>query len=828
MKRITVLIFLPALFFISAAIFAQPSKILNSSELKLALEKLNVLGSVLYIAAHPDDENTAVLSYFSTGKHMKTGYLSVTRGDGGQNLIGNEQDEQLGVIRTQELLSARKIDGAEQFFTRAIDFGYSKSPEESLEFWGREEILSDVVWVIRKFRPDIIITRFPATGQGGHGHHTASAILAIEAFKIAGNPAKFPEQLKYVDIWQPKRLFWNGWLPALQSQNVNLNSLCKIDVGDYNPLLGKSYSEVAAESRTMHKSQGFGSSGRRGENLNYFQHIEGDIAQADLFEEIDLTWNRVKNSEKISKLLSEANKKFNPENPSDILPILLDAYKEMQKHEENYWITKKEKELLDVIRSASGLWIEAIANNYSYSPGNEIQISAGIVNRSDFPFKLEAINISYLQNDSVYNIPLPKSVFISKDYTINLPENINITQPYWLKQQRNKFTYKVDDVELIGKPENNPPLTAQFILSTPDGDITLSTPVFYRWTDPVEGEKYRPVEIVPSVSIKLQDKIYLFPTNESREIIFSLRNNTGAFNGKVKLNLPPGWKVTPDEVSVNLNRLNEEKQLNFSITPPSQPDEAEFTIEVISGNNIYNREMITLDYPHIQAQTIFPIASGKLIRFETDKIVNTIGYIEGSGDDIPKYLEQLGYKIEKLSDAHLENGLLKYDAIITGIRTYNTRSRLEVLNKKLLDYVFNGGTLIVQYNTNQDLVTNEIGPYPFEITRGRVTDEESPVNFLKPEHKLLNYPNKITGKDFEGWMQERGLYFTGNPDAHYETIISMNDKNEDSLNGGLIFTNYGKGVFIYTSFSFFRQLPAGVPGAYRLLINLISAGNHSG
>ncbi len=823
MKRsiLSVLLFLLVL---STSQFAQPAKILNSSELKLALEKLNTLGSVLYVAAHPDDDNTSMLSYFSSGKHLRAGYLAMTRGDGGQNLIGNEQDELLGIIRTQELLDSRRTDGAEQFFTRAIDFGYTKSPDETLKFWGHDEILSDVVWVIRKFRPDVIVTRFPDDGRGGHGHHTASAILAEEAFKLAGDSTKFPEQLKYVKTWQPKRLYWNGWGSLIGDKE----NVLKYDPGEFNPLLGKSYTEIGAESRSQNKSQGVGGIGRRGESVNYFQYIEGDPAKNDLFDGIDLTWNRVKGCEKISSLLSEANEKFDPENPSAILPLLVKAYNEMEKHPDNYWITEKEKELQNVIRSAAGLWIEATADNYAYSHGGEIKVNTGIVNRSDYPLKLEEIKISYLKSDSLINQNLTEGDFVTHDYSFNLPDDIDITQPYWLVKKKVKFRYTVEDQRLIGKAENDPALTAEFILSSKDGNITLTTPVLYRWNDPVEGEKYRPIEIIPKVTISLQDKIYLFPTDEAREISFSIKNNVNSFSGKVRLNLPASWNVSPSEIPVSFNEKGQENQVSFTITPPKQAEESEFTVEVVSGSEIYHKGMITISYPHIVTQTLFPDASAKLVRLNTEKVISNIGYVEGSGDDIPKYLKQLGYNVEDISDNQIENGTLNYDAIITGIRTYNTRERLSTLNKKLLDYVYNGGTLVVQYSQNGRLVTNDIGPYPFSVSRDRVTDEEAPVTFLKPDDQLLNYPNKITEKDFAGWVQERGLYFPGNVDKKYTTILAMNDKGESSLDNSIIYTKYGKGIFIYTSLSFFRQIPAGVPGAYRLFINLISAGHQSG
>jgi LmbE family N-acetylglucosaminyl deacetylase len=789
-----------------------------------------VLGSVLYVAAHPDDENTAVLSYYSSGELLRTGYLSVTRGDGGQNLIGNEQAELLGVLRTQELLEARKIDGAEQFFTRAIDFGYSKSPEETMEIWGKEEVFSDFVWIIRNFRPDVIITRFSSSGEGTHGHHTASAILAEQAFHLAGDSTKFPDQLKYVDVWQPKRIAWNGWLQAMQNRNVNLEDLIKIDVGSFNPLLGKSYTEIAALSRSMHKSQGFGASGRRGETIHYFLHLEGQPAENNLFENIDLSWKRVPNSEKVSKLLKEAEENFNPENPGGILPVLLEAYKELNRLEESYWVKIKKTDLAEVIKSASGIWLEAIANDFAYSPGSNIEVTNAIVNRSGFPFKLKSIKLSYLENDTLYNQQLNNGEFFSRTFTYKLPENISITHPYWLNGKPTKGLYSVADQLLIGKPENQPSLIAEFIITADDVEIPLKTSVLFTWTDQVEGEKYRPVEIRPKVNINPQDNTYLFPSNKSKEIILTVKNNFGELKGKIKLNVPSSWKVEPEEEEFSFTKKAQELNIKFAVTPPEGKSEVVAVAEILLNNEILNRKMITVSYNHILTQTIFPKTEIKFIRLETEKVISNIGYITGSGDDIPKYLEQLGYNVTILSDNQLENGSLQnYNAIVTGIRAYNTRERLSVLNEKLLNYVYNGGTLVVQYNVTRSFasrgtVTENIGPFPFTISRNRVADENSEIYFINKNHKTLNYPNKISLNDFEGWIQERGLYFADKSNPHYETIIAMNDPGEAPLDGGIIYTKYGKGTFIYTGLSFFRQLPAGVPGAFRLFINLISSG----
>lgn len=812
------------LLILSADIFAQPSKVLSASEIKLALQKLSTLGSVLYVAAHPDDENTAVLSYYSSKELFRTGYLSVTRGDGGQNLIGSEQAELLGVIRTQELIEARKIDGAEQFFTRAIDFGYSKSPDETLRFWNKDKMLEDYVWIIRKFRPDIIITRFPVSGIDTHGHHTASAILAAEAFKIAGDPKIFPEQLKYVNPWQPKRIFWNAWLPWLQQQNAELTNLLSIDVGEFNPLLGKSYSEISALSRSMHKSQGFGASGRRSELLNYFELIDGTEPVNNLFDGIDISWNRVEGSETVAELLKEAEEKFNPLAPSEILPILFDAYRHLENINEDFWVTQKKKELKNVIFSCAGLWIEAIAEDFASTSGGSVTVNAGIVNRSEFPLSLKEIRLTFAEAIRI-NEPLTKGKFFEQKMNVNLPESLPFTQPYWLEQPFNHGSFNLTDQKLIGKAENDPVIQANFILSSDYGDISFTTPLLFRWTDPVEGEKYRPFVIVPDVTINFKDNIYLFPDNSERQIFVTLKNNSDSANGILNFDLPSEWKISPNNVAFEFSRNGQESIFSFTITPPPDALETILKAEVIIRTKKYDRGMITISYPHIQTQTIFPPAETKLIRLNTNKIISKVGYIMGSGDAIPSYLSQLGYEVIELSDMQLHNNdLREFDAIITGIRAYNTRENLSRYHPKLLDYINNGGTLVVQYNVNRGMHVDNPGPFPFTISRNRVTDESAPVRFTKPEHLLLNYPNQITEKDFDGWIQERGLYYAGEWSDEYETVISINDPGEEPKEGSLLFAIYGKGVFIYTGESWFRQLPAGVAGAYRFFVNLISSG----
>src|SRR5437763_6433538 len=457
--RITT-VFLLLLFFLLAPTHAQQPAPPDAAETELSLRQLGVVGSVLYVGAHPDDENTALLAYLARGRGVRTAYLSLTRGDGGQNLLGTEKGELLGLVRTQELLAARRIDGAEQFFTRAIDFGFSKSPEEALRIWGHDEVLSDVDCAIRRFRPDVIITRFPTTGEGGHGHHTASAILAVEAFDAAGDPARFPEQLKYVEVAKPKRLLWNSLNFRPGEKPKDADKLLSVDVGAFNPLLGKSYTEIAADSRTMHKSQGQGTPARRGSARNYFVHIKGEPATKDLFDGVDLTWRRVRGGEAVGQILSEAAQKYDASNPQAILPLLVRAYAllsnmETSKTPADPLVFEKRKELGEVIRACAGLFIEATASEPYATPGGQVKITTTLVNRSDFPLRLVDLGLLGSGPTSA-NAELKNNQTVTQELTQTAPGDYS--QPYWLRKEPGKGLYTVKDQTLIGAPENSPPL----------------------------------------------------------------------------------------------------------------------------------------------------------------------------------------------------------------------------------------------------------------------------------------------------------------------------------------------------------------------------------
>ena len=824
MKKVITAVFLFALL-IHTNTIAQRIEIPNSAELQIALEKLNVLGSVLYMAAHPDDENTSALAYFSKGRKYRTAYLSLTRGSGGQNLIGPEKGAEIGIIRTQELLAARQIDGAEQFFTRAIDFGYSKTHEETLDFWGREEILADIVWVIRKFRPDVIITRFPPDRYGGHGHHTASALLIRDAFQTAGDPNKYPEQLKSVELWQAKRLFWNSWRPSQEE----IQNLQRIDIGEYNPFLGKSYSEMAAESRSKHRSQGFGSSGRRGIRYDYFKHLSGDPAKADLFDGIDTSWERIPGGQTVDQLLEETIKSFNPHLPSRSIPELLEVYSELNRLRETHWIKIKKEECLRVIQSCAGLWMEAISTDYAAAPGDEIRVNTTIVNRSDFPFTLEKISFPGIAPEVVVNHFLKNNDPHTVEKTIRIPRDYSISQPYWLRHKPQKGLFSIEKQDVLELAENLPSIRVRISLRTNGILLEYESPLLFRWTDRVDGEHYRPFEIRPVVTINLENKVSIFADDTPKEIRVKIKGHSPNIHGRIRLKGNKKWQISPASFPLSLEGKYEETSVTFVVSPPQVPDETVLIPEAeINGEKI-DRALVEISHPHIKRQVYFPESRMKVVKLNIKRVGSKLGYIMGAGDEVPEGLRSLGYEVILLNDELLENiKLSEFDAIITGIRAYNTRERLKYQQQKLLQYVKNGGTLIVQYNVSRGLQTTNIGPYPFTIGRDRVTGENASVSFLNPTHPLLNFPNRITKDDFEGWVQERGLYFATQWDEKYETVLSSHDPGEGDKKGGLLFTRYGEGIFIYTGYAWFRQLPAGVPGAFRLFANMISAGKYNG
>ncbi len=808
----------------------QPNKP-TASEIFEDIKKLNFLGSVLYVAAHPDDENTTAISYFANTVKARTAYLSLTRGDGGQNIVGPELRELLGVIRTQELLAARATDGGEQYFTRANDFGYSKHPDETLDIWNKDEVLSDVVWAMRTFKPDVIINRFDHRSPGTtHGHHTSSAMLSVEAFDLVNDPSKYADQLQYTETWQPQRQFFNTswWFYGGREAfaKADKSNLVKIDVGTYYPGYGLSNTEISSLSRSQHKSQGFGNTGTRGSSDTYFELLRGTMpSNNDIFQGIDTSWGRVKGSSKVAALLQSVEANFDTAHPEKSVPELVKAYAELQKLEDQYWKTIKSRDIQNLIAACSGLYLEAVANTQTATIGEEVTLRLEAINRSNVIMKINSIAV-----------PSKKSNLITEDLSNNkvyrtgekftISNEFASTNAYWLNEQGSLGMYRVDDRRLIGKPETPKRNLVRFEINIDGVDINFDKPIVYKYNDRVKGEVYEPFEIVPEASTSIKDKVLIFANADAKQIPVTVTAHKESLTGTVRLDIPKGWKVSPQSAPVSIASKGEQQSINFTVTPPSNQNEGIIIPKVTVGNTTYDKELVKIDYSHIPLQSLFLPAQAKVVRLDIERRGDYIGYIQGAGDAVPQNLEQIGYQVAIITPEEItKERLAQFDAVVVGIRAYNVVNELQSKQPTLLEYVKEGGTLIAQYNTSGRRGSTNVGaPYPLKLSRDRVTDEYSDVKVIAKDHPLMNFPNKITQEDFEGWTQERGLYFPNEWSDEYTPILSMQDKGETPKKGSLLVAPYGEGHYIYTGLSFFRELPAGVSGAYRLFSNMLSIG----
>ena len=806
--------------------FSQSQKTFSSSEILLQLKKLNVLGSVLYIGAHPDDENNALLPYLANEKLYRTAYLSLTRGDGGQNLIGEEQGVELGLIRTQELLAARKIDGAEQYFTRAYEFGYSKTSEETLGYWKREKILSDMVWVIRKYQPDIIIKRFPPDARAGHGHHAASAILADEAFIVAADPNRFTDQFKHgVKPWSAKRIMWNTF--NFGANNTTSETQLKIDIGGYNSLLGKSYGEMGGDARTMHKSQGEGRPRNRGQSIQYFVTTGGDVAISDLMDGVVTDWKRMDGSEAIQKLINQIIDNYKADHPELSVTALVQLHKNISALPENIWRDKKLSEVQQIIEACSGLFVEATTSQKNVVQGDTLRVNIVINKRNSVNASLKKISLENFDSSFTNSLITNQNFVITK--TLSIADDKKISQPYWLLLPVTGSMFQVADQTMIGKAENDPSFEASFVVNIEGAVFIVKRAVQHRIIDPVKGDLYQPVAVLPKVELRFTKDNFL-SINNAPLILNAKIKSTG--KNATKMMMPfiqhsEKWKSTQAVFTVG---PYENQEQDWSQNFVAVGKEINITEQVLlrAPINKYDSYTKTISYDHIPTITYFPKAQANLVKVDLKITGKKIGYIIGAGDKVPEALQAMGYEVITLSENDItENNLKQFDAIITGIRAHNIFPYLTQKNDILNRYVENGGNLIVQYLKSNQVgnMRIKVGPYPFVIDAAvRVTEEDAKVNFLLPDHAVLNYPNKITDKDFDGWVQERSTYQAVQLDKNFETPLGMNDKDAAQTNGSLAIAKYGKGNFIYASLVFFRQLPAGVPGAYRLMANLIALG----
>ncbi|AOW18867.1 LmbE family protein [Polaribacter vadi] len=820
------LLTISAFLLISISNFAQKPQKLTSNEIYEKIQKLNFLGTALYIAAHPDDENTRLIAYLANTIKARTGYLSLTRGDGGQNLIGSEIRELLGVIRTQELLAARNVDGGEQFFTRANDFGYSKHPDETLEIWNKEKVLSDVVWAIRTFKPDVIINRFNHETPGTtHGHHTSSAMLSVEAFELANDSTQFTPQLKNTSIWQPKRLFYNtsSWFykdnAAFEAASKDL---IKFDIGEYYPQKGLSNNELASIASSQHLSQGFGRESTRGSQNEYLKFLKGDSLQdkKDIFSGINTTWNRINGGGKIGDILYDIEENFDFRNPSKHIAKLVEAYQKIELLEDEHWKNLKKKQILEIIEACAGLYLEASAESNKGTPNSNIKVDFEVLNRSNVSMTLASIT------STINGETFVKQQTITNNQEINFTQNIKLSvdeysDPYWLRKPAKLGMYTVDDPLLIGKPETPSPAKIDFNLVIGNIPITFTKNIVRKYAESDKGEIYEPFEILPLITTKLEDKVFIFSNEKEKKVSVTVKAGANFISGKVTLKLPENWQVSPNEIAFNIEQKNDEETVEFMVSPPREASVGKMEVIASYNGKEYTKELFEINYSHIPKQRILLNSEAKVVRLNIKKTGDKIGYIKGAGDAVPESLRQIGYTVDEINPADInEDNLKSYDAIVLGIRAYNVVKELKFKQKYLLEYVEKGGNMIVQYNTNRGV---DVGsPYKLSLSRDRVTDEFADVTILDSNHQLLNYPNKITDEDFKDWVQERGLYFPNAWDPNFTPLLSMYDKGELPKNGSLLIAKYGKGNYIYTGLSFFRELPAGVSGAYKLFANMLS------
>ncbi len=830
------LLLLASSLLLTTGCHSQKSSKTNSSDLYHSIQKLNFLGSALYVAAHPDDENTRLISYLANHVKARTAYLSLTRGDGGQNLIGPELRELLGVLRTQELLAARSVDGAQQFFSRANDFGYSKHPDETLQIWNKEAVLEDVVRIIRQFKPDVIVNRFDHRSPGRtHGHHTSSAMLSFEAFDLVNDPNVYSDQLSTLETWQPKRLFFNTswWFYGSQEkfEAADKSNMLNFDVGTYYPVLGVSNNEIASLASSQHLCQGFGRLSTRGSQNEYVELLKGELPKNknDLFDGIDTSWSRIEGGKAVGAILDPIEENFDFKNPSSHLPQLIKAHQLLSSLSDGHWKGIKLQELETIISAAAGLYLEAsAADAYSYA-GGTVKVAIEALNRSAVEMTLNSV---YINEDTAITTSntLGENKKVVLEMDLKIPSNTATTNAYWLNEKGSLGMYEVADKSLIGKPETPRAFHAIFDITMNGYTFQIVKPVVRKFAKPDKGELVQPFEILPEATASIRDKVLIFADGKSKEVSVTVKAHKDNAQGEVQFQYSKGWTVDTDTKNFTIAKKGDQQELVFTLTPPAFENEGIIRPLVKIGGKVISKELIEINYDHVPKQSILLPAEAKVVRLNIQKMGQNIGYIVGAGDDVPTSLEQIGYTVHIIDPQSIGEGTLdKYDAIVTGIRSYNVVPELKFKQRFLLEYVKNGGNLIVQYNTagRWNKQFENISPYPLQLSRDRVTNENSEVSILAKKHSLTSFPNAIEEKDFDGWVQERGLYFPNEWDKAFTPILSMKDKGESAKKGSLLVAPYGEGNYIYTGLSFFRELPAGVPGAYKLFANMLSIGKEN-
>ena len=936
--------------------------------LGLALRHLSNTGIYMNADAHPDDEDNGLFVMLNRGQGYRTTLATATRGNGGQNEIGPEIFEALGILRTEELAALHRFDGAEQYFTRAVDFGFSFSMDETFEKWGRDEITSDFVHLIRMIRPDVITAMSP-NATGGGLHHASSSIISRDAYKFAADPAKYPEQIRDgLRPWQPRKFYVRaggpgggpGGAAGTAAANQPAPRVTRCDIGVYDPLLGKTFSEIGTEARSMHKCQGQAQLlALPGPANSQYQLLESAIAgqmdrdEKTLFDGIDTTIPGLARfaGARAPKDLTDglasvavdvqmAQKKFDTDTDASTLqPIVAGlhavrvlrsqlramAIDDTARSEIDFRLRQKEREFQQAAIVANGVRVEALADDGVVVPGQPVRVSVIVANHGDASIGIKQIKLDGFDGDAPCGLtPVtgagggpggggrggrggaaapagPAMTSLTKDQigrcdpTVKIPANARVTEPYWHRAgDAGRYTFDADAP--FGLPYRPTPFYAQVTLSFPLGpggavaaggpateDVIDGLPVQYRYEGNIfTGEKRTELLVVPAFSVRVSPDIAIIPETEilaaslppaaaprpvargrgqaapaagaargqmaapaaarsnaaaaDREIRVTVVNDTpGAATGVVKLDLPQGWTAMPAEQTATFTRADESQTLRFQVRPAANARAGEFHIRaaVTSGGQTFDRGYEVIEYPHIRRQHIYDAADVTLKVIDVATAPNlTVGYVMGVGDQVPPAIQQLGAKVEMIGPEDLAWGnLSRFDAIVTGVRAYERRDDLRANNARLLEYVRDGGTVIVQYN-KFEFNQAQYGPYPAQVgafagSGARVTDENAPVNVLLPRDPVLSFPNEIKASAWNGWKQERGLYFLGEKDSRYRDLVQLADpfpNNPGDKLGSLVEANYGKGTWVYVGLNLWRQLPAGTEGAYEILANLISLG----
>jgi LmbE family N-acetylglucosaminyl deacetylase len=819
---------LAALSFASLACATPAPAPLSPAEIGEELRALGTVGSVLHVAAHPDDENTELITFLSRGRHYRTGYLSLTRGDGGQNELGRDFDEKLGLLRTHELLAARQLDRGQQFFTRAIDFGFSKTPEETLTFWNKKEVLGDVVRVIRQFRPDVIVTRFPIPpGSGGHGHHTASGMLSVEAFKLAGDPTAYPEQLaEGLTPWQPRRLLWNVFRFTPGSTLPLPGTPFTQDIAGKDVLTGEEFGTIAAHSRAMHKTQGLGGfamRARTGPNSQSFLLLAGEPATNDVMEGIDTTWARYPGGAEIATALAQILADYKSDTPAASVPALLKLRTQLAALPTDAVIADKRAQLDRIVLSALGVRVSTNASTAEVIPGGTVRLTfAALANSPGVAYvgvRTPFTQLKFARADLSANAGEPPSVVVL------LPADLPLSHPYWLREPGAAGISTVSDPSLIGRPENPPVIPVTHVFDVGGQQIEVADEPVHATTD-ARGEIRRLVAVAP-VAIAFDSEIYYAAPATAKTVRLTLTAARAAA-GTLQLALPTGWSATPAQVPFRFAAAGEKAEFSFVLHAPAASSAGAVTATVAIDGRTYSHQRLELRYAHLPPLLLQARASVRLVSFDLALRAQRIGYLPGAGDYVAECLAQMGANVRLLTGADLTpEKLAGLDAVVIGVRAFNERTDLKDNLPGLFAWVEQGGTVIAQYNRPNGLNAPTLAPFALSIEGPapalRVTEENAAVTALLPAHPALTTPNRLVAADWDGWVQERGAYFPSKWDeSRFVAPLAMNDTGEKPLQSSLLIARHGKGHYVYTGLAFFRQLPAGNPGAWRLFANLVS------